>query len=1016
VTNAMAIATVEQQQQGVSFTEKWTALADCLEQQDMSLAELKTLQGAFSRMYAKAEALKKSTHGAGRDEGRAAYQQFLESKFVPPATRGREAADAATTRPADAPATPAGAPATPAGAPATPGRVQAAASALSPEEQRGQEDGLHAALREARYRLTLSEARVRRLIFRLSRRPSMKVWQQRVRRLQRRIRDARRQYRYQARMLLDVRANLLLEKRQSAIRMDAEAKRQIEALRSEVRQAHHLLAEANSKVEQLTGQVAAGRLLQTMESRPGGGVQYTNDVVRACVSLVLDCHVPIRYVSSAIRKVVEQLCGMQVENLPSVSHISAVSYSVGGSLAKASAMEKLLVAAQDDKALTLMTDATSKRGEHWSDWQISTGGNEQVTLALRPVEGGTAEMYALSVEDRVRLKRELFIRINFLMTDRHVVNKCLLVLLNEMRDTFARQAGEDQPEKVTALFCGMHAIVNLAAAAESGLKAWEACVSSQPLGAAALPGFWTSKAESAYHQDGLQGVSSALGNEQCGVAVPYETYLQSQGAKPFQMEDFRGNRAYVIFPNGGHVFRQRELLLTFLTEYPCSNRLLLAVQADLASNVLLLSGCRALGVIDMLVIRPLWMLNRQSTVRILDMNQRYEQLCDWLRGAGHWQSGGTASAFRATRAAHFLTLLGHWTNDLLSQALQVTAAYMLVLLRREVCDHLPGGALRNLSDEQRRLTADAPKDNVAPERNFAVLDSTVTCKPHMRPLAREAYVLFQQNATEQWLHQKTRDEQEAMLSRARKISGKAIDKARQQLQQARIEAVHRKRVAKDCSLRDHMRAVHEFGGVWITVSDMTEALQQLPSGRHEQAVTAQLRLQKAMKPTLPRDLAALLNLSRAGVRRSLPALTANLRQVIAHLEAEKAAVAVAVDTQGNTNIRPCNERAELVRSAVTKKLEARQVAATTGQPAPRWRSRQRACWKADVWEVLFGYTTRRGLGAGVVVRRCPPSGTNADILEQKFKVVFDDHGSTTFEYNLYEDYLKGDLHVLSDDE
>ncbi|PAA91406.1 hypothetical protein BOX15_Mlig005917g5 [Macrostomum lignano] len=752
VTNAMAIATVEQQQQGVSFTEKWTALADCLEQQDMSLAELKTLQGAFSRMYAKAEALKKSTHGAGRDEGRAAYQQFLESKFVPPATRGREAADAATTRPADAPATPAGAPATPAGAPATPGRVQAAASALSPEEQRGQEDGLHAALREARYRLTLSEARVRRLIFRLSRRPSMKVWQQRVRRLQRRIRDARRQYRYQARMLLDVRANLLLEKRQSAIRMDAEAKRQIEALRSEVRQAHHLLAEANSKVEQLTGQVAAGRLLQTMESRPGGGVQYTNDVVRACVSLVLDCHVPIRYVSSAIRKVVEQLCGMQVENLPSVSHISAVSYSVGGSLAKASAMEKLLVAAQDDKALTLMTDATSKRGEHWSDWQISTGGNEQVTLALRPVEGGTAEMYArdmdasvdelvesfcdvtkpdVSVEDRVRLKRELFIRINFLMTDRHVVNKCLLVLLNEMRDTFARQAGEDQPEKVTALFCGMHAIVNLAAAAESGLKAWEACVSSQPLGAAALPGFWTSKAESGTQRT-IRTVCKAfhrLGNEQCGVAVPYETYLQSQGAKPFQMEDFRGNRAYVIFPNGGHVFRQRELLLTFLTEYPCSNRLLLAVQADLASNVLL-SGCRALGVIDMLVIRPLWMLNRQSTVRILDMNQRYEQLCDWL------EELATADGFRFSgdQSGPFPDLAGAvlapddagdvWSaltadasqldNDLLSQALQVTAAYMLVLLRREVCDHLPGGALRNLSDEQRRLTADAPKDNVAP--------------------------------------------------------------------------------------------------------------------------------------------------------------------------------------------------------------------------------------------------------------------------------------------------------------
>uniref|UniRef100_A0A1I8IRQ8 DUF1876 domain-containing protein n=1 Tax=Macrostomum lignano TaxID=282301 RepID=A0A1I8IRQ8_9PLAT len=80
--------------------------------------------------------------------------------------------------------------------------------------------------------------------------------------------------------------------------------------------------------------------------------------------------------------------------LPAAATISATAYSMGSCLAKACAMDTLLEAAQRDTPLTLMTDATTKKGRHYSEIQIDTGDSRQVGLSLREVEGGTAAVYA----------------------------------------------------------------------------------------------------------------------------------------------------------------------------------------------------------------------------------------------------------------------------------------------------------------------------------------------------------------------------------------------------------------------------------------------------------------------------------------------------------------------------------------------------------------------------------------------------------------------------------------------
>uniref|UniRef100_A0A1I8JFB4 Rab-GAP TBC domain-containing protein n=1 Tax=Macrostomum lignano TaxID=282301 RepID=A0A1I8JFB4_9PLAT len=317
-----------------------------------------------------------------------------------------------------------------------------------------------------------------------------------------------------------------------------------------------------------------------------------------------------------------------------------------------------------------------------------------------------------------------------------------------------------------------------------------------------------------------------------------QVYLQSRGTKPFEMEDFRGNCVYVLFPNGGHLFSQQELLTAFLDEYPCSNCLLVAMKNDLASNILL-TGYRALGVLDFLVIQP----------------------CGCFSEA----LGQNSNAWELD-------------NDLLGQALQVVAAHLLVLLHREVVDHLPGGALHNLPDDNSHLVATAPKDNVACEVSFAVLDSTVRSKLNMRPLARETFMLFKQNETSKWLRQKSLEEQDAMLSQAWHI-------AKDQ----------RRKIARESLLCDLINAVQDY------------------------------------EPTIPNDMAGCLNLTDSGAKRSVQLLTDNLQEFLAHLQREKVAATAKEDEAQAVSVQSANECADCVKAAIAKKLESLPDRVSVGQ-------------------------------------------------------------------------------------
>ena len=78
----------------------------------------------------------------------------------------------------------------------------------------------------------------------------------------------------------------------------------------------------------------------------------------------------------------------------------------------------------------------------------------------------------------------------------------------------------------------------------------------------------------------------------------------------------------MIFPNGTALFHHKDDILDFLSSIENPNKLQLAVMANVSSSATQ-AGCKALALVDFLLIKPLWqlLLCSVSKVLILDMNE-----------------------------------------------------------------------------------------------------------------------------------------------------------------------------------------------------------------------------------------------------------------------------------------------------------------------------------------------------------------------------------------------------------
>ncbi len=114
---------------------------------------------------------------------------------------------------------------------------------------------------------------------------------------------------------------------------------------------------------------------------------------------------------------------------------------------------------------------------------------------------------------------------------------------------------------------------------------------------------------------------------------------------------------------------------------------------------------------------------------------------------------------------------------------------------------LPGGEFHGITDPHVAAEVEfVPKSNVAPERDFAVLDRLLSEKPNASYIALESLLLYSHNKTSAWLMNKTEEEKRRLFGAARSLT--SVHRAN--FKQRREEIEH-KRLQLQLEQRKHAK-------------------------------------------------------------------------------------------------------------------------------------------------------------------------------------------------------------------
>ena len=91
----------------------------------------------------------------------------------------------------------------------------------------------------------------------------------------------------------------------------------------------------------------------------------------------------------------------------------------------------------------------------------------------------------------------------------------------------------------------------------------------------------------------------------------FRTYLRKEGIHKFSLAQFLGNRFNILFYDAAGVYFLHQHMIKFMKQFTV-NRLIAFFKLTF-----IISGCRALGIIDKAVTRPLWRQLQISTASVV---------------------------------------------------------------------------------------------------------------------------------------------------------------------------------------------------------------------------------------------------------------------------------------------------------------------------------------------------------------------------------------------------------------
>ena len=237
------------------------------------------------------------------------------------------------------------------------------------------------------------------------------------------------------------------------------------------------------RIEELLSESERSKMIETFQ-----GGKY-NDTVREVYALLLSMNVGVNNVDKIVRAVIEKLGGIKVDRLPKKT-FSETMLIEAKALAQIQAAEAILCSSNN----TIHTDGTKRKGNEFGGVQIGTQSG-QYSIGLNELVRGDTDNFIemmdtiisdmskliTSNDNREEIKSRLFLSFKNTMTDRHIVNTSVKNKLEKIKLDLLKDSEHSDEVKQTIAHlngfkCNIHAIVNLASQAETGLKHWEKCI------------------------------------------------------------------------------------------------------------------------------------------------------------------------------------------------------------------------------------------------------------------------------------------------------------------------------------------------------------------------------------------------------------------------------------------------------------------------------------------------------------------------------------------------------------
>ena len=196
-------------------------------------------------------------------------------------------------------------------------------------------------------------------------------------------------------------------------------------------------------------------------------------------------------------------------------------------------------------------------------------------------------------------------------------------------------------------------------------------------------------------------------------------------------------------------------------------------------------------------------------------------------------------------------------DDLMVQELfQLLLKSFALTAKRLLSDHLQGGNYDSVTDTVLiKETKSVPLTNVAPERDFAVLDRLISQKPNTTTNALESIILYSHNKKSDWLKNKPQSEQKRHIEAARTLTEvhkanfckrrKEIETLHLEMVQKRQEEITRKR-EKELKVKEELtKKLQKLGGLWTTKKKTEDGLKKMKTTKAKQnALKVQISFQR----------------------------------------------------------------------------------------------------------------------------------------------------------------------------